>query len=62
MRYRYWLKREGRSKLGKGVLVSEAMKLEMDIQRNIAGVVVMVSLGKVDRVTPGEVLVDIVAS
>jgi len=45
---------------GQGVLVTEAMKMENEIQANITGVVKSVHVVKGDRVTPGEVLIEIV--
>jgi len=48
-------------KAGQGILVTEAMKMENEIQANIDGVVAHVYVTKGDRVTPGEVLVEIQA-
>lgn len=48
-------------KAGQGVLVTEAMKMENEITANIAGTVTAVHVKKGDRVTPGEVLVEIEA-
>jgi len=45
---------------GQGILVTEAMKMESEIQANIAGTVAQVYVAKGDRVTPGEILVEIV--
>lgn len=44
---------------GQGVLVTEAMKMENEIQANTSGVVKKVHVAKGDRVTPGEVLIEI---
>ncbi|MYM64449.1 sodium-extruding oxaloacetate decarboxylase subunit alpha [Pseudomaricurvus sp. HS19] len=44
---------------GQGILVTEAMKMENEIQANISGTVKAVYVAKGDRVTPGEVLVEI---
>lgn len=46
-------------KAGQAVLVSEAMKMETEIQAPIAGTVKAVHVGKGDRVNPGEVLIEI---
>ncbi len=46
-------------KAGQTVLVSEAMKMETEIQAPIAGTVKAVHVGKGDRVNPGEVLIEI---
>lgn len=48
-------------KAGQTVLVSEAMKMETEIQAPIAGTVKVVHVGKGDRVNPGEVLIEIEA-
>ncbi|MGE4404052.1 sodium-extruding oxaloacetate decarboxylase subunit alpha [Pseudomonas sp.] len=48
-------------KAGQAVLVSEAMKMETEIQAPIAGTVKAVHVGKGDRVNPGEVLIEIEA-
>ncbi|MGE4474121.1 MAG: sodium-extruding oxaloacetate decarboxylase subunit alpha [Stutzerimonas sp.] len=48
-------------KAGQAVLVSEAMKMETEIQAPIAGTVKVVHVGKGDRVNPGEVLIEIEA-
>lgn len=45
---------------GQGILVTEAMKMESEIQANIAGTVANIYVAKGDRVTPGEILVEIV--
>ncbi|NVK42074.1 MAG: sodium-extruding oxaloacetate decarboxylase subunit alpha [Oceanospirillaceae bacterium] len=44
---------------GKAVLVTEAMKMETEVQAPIGGTVVAVHVVKGDRVTPGEVLIEI---
>ncbi|WP_390878856.1 sodium-extruding oxaloacetate decarboxylase subunit alpha [Marinobacterium arenosum] len=44
---------------GQPVLVTEAMKMETEVQATIAGTVKAVYVEKGDRVTPGEILVDI---
>lgn len=44
---------------GQGVLVTEAMKMETEIQAPIAGTVAAVRVAKGDRVNPGEVLIEI---
>ncbi|QLF93348.1 sodium-extruding oxaloacetate decarboxylase subunit alpha [Pseudomonas sp. ABC1] len=46
-------------KAGQPVLVTEAMKMESEVQAPIAGTVKAVHVAKGDRVTPGEVLVEI---
>ena len=46
---------------GQAVLVTEAMKMETEVHANIAGTVQAVHVVKGDRVTPGEVLIEIVA-
>ncbi|KEA61694.1 Pyruvate carboxylase subunit B (biotin-containing) [Marinobacterium lacunae] len=46
---------------GQPVLITEAMKMETEIQAPIAGTVTGVHVAKGDRVTPGEVLVEIEA-
>ncbi len=43
----------------KNALVSEAMKMETEIQAPIAGTVKAVHVAKGDRVNPGEVLIEI---
>ncbi|QQD22467.1 oxaloacetate decarboxylase subunit alpha [Oceanospirillaceae bacterium ASx5O] len=45
---------------GQAVLVAEAMKMETEVHANIAGTVQAVHVSKGDRVTPGEVLIEIV--
>ena len=44
---------------GQAVLVTEAMKMETEIQAPIAGSIKAVHVAKGDRVTPGEVLIEI---
>ena len=44
---------------GQAVLVTEAMKMESEINANIAGKVALVNVAKGDRVTPGDVLMEI---
>ncbi len=44
---------------GQPVLITEAMKMEAEVQASITGTVVDVFVSKGDRVTPGEVLVEI---
>lgn len=46
---------------GQAVLVTEAMKMEAEVQAPISGVVTEIFVAKGDRVTPGEVLVEIEA-
>ncbi|WP_150305690.1 sodium-extruding oxaloacetate decarboxylase subunit alpha [Pseudomonas saliphila] len=46
---------------GQAVLVSEAMKMESEIQAAIAGTVKAVNVAKGDRVNPGEILIEIEA-
>ncbi|MGE6793820.1 sodium-extruding oxaloacetate decarboxylase subunit alpha [Pseudomonas guineae] len=46
-------------KAGQAVLISEAMKMETEIQAPIAGSVTAVHVAKGDRVNPGDVLVEI---
>jgi pyruvate carboxylase subunit B len=46
-------------KAGQAVLITEAMKMETEIHATIAGTVKAVHVGKGDRVTPGEVLIEI---
>jgi pyruvate carboxylase subunit B len=47
-------------KVGQGILVTEAMKMENEIQALVAGKVANVYVQKGDRVTPGEILIEIV--
>jgi pyruvate carboxylase subunit B len=44
---------------GQAVLVTEAMKMESEINANIAGTITLVNVAKGDRVTPGDVLMEI---
>ena len=44
---------------GQALLVTEAMKMESEIHSNIAGEVKAVNVSKGDRVTPGDVLIEI---
>jgi pyruvate carboxylase subunit B len=46
-------------KAGQAVLITEAMKMETEVQAPIAGTVKAIHVAKGDRVTPGEVLVEI---
>ena len=46
-------------KAGQAVLISEAMKMETEVQAPIAGTVTAVHVAKRDRVNPGDVLVEI---
>ena len=46
-------------KMGDGVLIIEAMKMENEVQSAVAGTVVSVFVAKGDAVTPDEVLVEI---
>jgi pyruvate carboxylase subunit B len=48
-------------KAGQAVLISEAMKMESEVQAPIAGKVIAVHVAKGDRVNPGEVLIEIQA-
>jgi pyruvate carboxylase subunit B len=48
-------------KAGQPVLVTEAMKMEAEVQAPIAGKIGGIFVAKGDRVTPGEVLIEIVA-
>ncbi|HSC84940.1 MAG TPA: sodium-extruding oxaloacetate decarboxylase subunit alpha [Pseudomonas sp.] len=48
-------------KTGQAVLITEAMKMETEVQAPIAGTVKAIHVAKGDRVTPGEVLVEIEA-
>jgi pyruvate carboxylase subunit B len=48
-------------KAGQAVLITEAMKMETEVQAPIAGTVKAVHVAKGDRVNPGEVLVEIEA-
>jgi len=54
------LVQEGESvEAGQAVLVTEAMKMESEIHANVAGTVKAVNVAKGDRITPGDVLVEI---
>jgi len=44
---------------GQAVLITEAMKMETEVHANIDGKVEAIYVTKGDRVTPGEVLIDI---
>ena len=44
---------------GQAVLITEAMKMETEIHTSIAGTIKAVNVEKGDRVTPGEVLVEV---
>jgi len=44
---------------GQAVLITEAMKMETEVQAAIAGKVVAIHVAKGDRVTPGEILIEI---
>ncbi len=46
-------------KAGQPVLITEAMKMEAEVQATIDGVVHAIHVAKGDRVTPGEVLIEI---
>ena len=46
-------------KAGQAVLITEAMKMETEVQAPIAGKVVAIHVAKGDRVNPGEVLIEI---
>ncbi|MBB5322106.1 sodium-extruding oxaloacetate decarboxylase subunit alpha [Marinobacter oulmenensis] len=46
-------------KAGQAVLITEAMKMETEVHSNIDGTVQAIYVNKGDRVTPGEVLIDI---
>ncbi|CAH0326364.1 2-oxoglutarate carboxylase large subunit [Pseudomonas carnis] len=48
-------------KAGQAVLITEAMKMETEVQAPIAGTVKAVHLAKGDRVNPGEVLIEVEA-
>ncbi|HDZ58368.1 MAG TPA: oxaloacetate decarboxylase subunit alpha [Pseudomonas xinjiangensis] len=48
-------------KAGQAVMVSEAMKMESEIQAAIAGTIKAVHVAKGDRVNPGEILIEIEA-
>ena len=44
---------------GQAVMVTQAMKMESEINTNVAGKVLAINVAKGDRVTPGEVLMEI---
>jgi len=44
---------------GQAVLIAEAMKMETEIHANVAGTIKAIHVSKGDRVTPGEVLIEI---
>ena len=44
---------------GKAVLVTEAMKMETEVQAPIAGTIKAIHVAKGDRIMPGEVLIEI---
>ncbi|OLO03572.1 MULTISPECIES: sodium-extruding oxaloacetate decarboxylase subunit alpha [Salinicola] len=46
-------------KEGQAVLITEAMKMETEVQARVSGTVKAVHVAKGDRVTPGEVLIEI---
>jgi pyruvate carboxylase subunit B len=46
-------------KAGQALLISEAMKMESEIQAPIDGIVQAVHVAKGDRVNPGELLLEI---
>ncbi|MDF2490681.1 MAG: pyruvate carboxylase [Pseudomonas sp.] len=46
-------------KAGQAVLITEAMKMETEVQATIAGKVTAIHVAKGDRVTPGEILIEI---
>lgn len=46
-------------KAGQALLITEAMKMETEIQAPIAGKVIALHVKKGDRVTPGEILVEV---
>ncbi|MFK7865525.1 MAG: sodium-extruding oxaloacetate decarboxylase subunit alpha [Pseudohongiellaceae bacterium] len=46
-------------KEGQAVLVTEAMKMETEIHANVGGKILAVNITKGDRITPGEVLIEI---
>ena len=48
-------------KTGQAVLITEAMKMETEVQAPIDGTVKAIHIVKGDRVTPGEVLIEIEA-
>ena len=48
-------------KAGQSVLITEAMKMETEVQAGIAGKIVTIHVIKGDRVNPGEILIEIEA-
>ncbi|MCY1352640.1 2-oxoglutarate carboxylase large subunit [compost metagenome] len=46
-------------KAGQAVLITEAMKMETEVQAPIAGTVKAIHVAKGDRVNPSEVLIEI---
>ena len=44
---------------GQAVIITEAMKMETEVNANIAGTIKQIHVAKGDRVTPGEVLIEI---
>ena len=46
-------------KAGQAVLITEAMKMETEVQSAIAGKVTAIHVAKGDRVNPGEILIEI---
>jgi pyruvate carboxylase subunit B len=44
---------------GQAVLITEAMKMETEVHANIGGVVKHIYVAKGDRITPGEILIEI---
>jgi pyruvate carboxylase subunit B len=46
-------------KAGQAVLITEAMKMETEVQSAIAGKVAAIHVAKGDRVNPGEILIEI---
>nr|WP_067286183.1 sodium-extruding oxaloacetate decarboxylase subunit alpha [Marinobacterium profundum] len=44
---------------GQAILVTEAMKMETEVQAPIAGTIKAVNVAKGDRITPGEILIEI---
>ncbi len=48
-------------KAGQAVLITEAMKMETEVQAPIAGTVKAIHVAKSDRVNPGDLLVEIIA-
>ena len=46
-------------KAGQAVLITEAMKMETEVQAAIAGKITAIHVAKGDRVNPGEILIEI---